>query len=147
MGEAVIMRKPSGAVREGRGIETMKQTAIFWDLILWYVRNERGNVVCAYKTLVDAKKDFPSAIVADDDASRARVAMEAKKLVFSGRVKPAVRGSDGHLMYALWARVYDDASVTVSTGPVDEEFSAMDTERLEALIAAVKTMAPLEDQE
>lgn len=124
----------------------MKQTIIFWDVILWYVRNERGNVVCAYKQLSDAKKDFPSAIVADDEASRARIAMEARKLVFSGRVKPDVRGNDGFLVHSLWARVYDDASVLVSTGPGDAEFKPTDTERLEALTAAVKTMAPLEDE-
>ena len=65
--------------------------------------------------------------------------------MFSGRVKPDSVDKRGMRTIHLWARVYDDASVEVASEPFEEHVPAMDYERLDALKAAVRTMAPLED--
>jgi hypothetical protein len=64
-----------------------------------------------------------------------------KKLIFSGRTAPPVINKDGSRNMALWARVWDDASVTVSMASYAQPCAPTPQERIEALEAAVRAVA------
>lgn len=69
-----------------------------------------------------------------------------RQLVFSGRVRPDSIDKSGTRTIYLWAWVYSDASVEVASEPYHERITANFHERLEALKAAVRTMAPVRDE-
>lgn len=67
--------------------------------------------------------------------------MQSKRVVFSGRVKPSRRGPDGVVTHKEWAWVYNDSTVEVASDVDSQRCGPVDSERAEALEAAVKHLS------